>query len=150
MSKMNRLGNVTNKYQGDFKRVLCICSGGILRSPTTAVVLSQPPYNYNTRAAGTDQEFALVPVDDVLIEWTDEIVCMEKEHEEALRSKFKIEAPIYVLGIEDRYPYRDPLLISLITQNYNDIQIMKMGLGPKYTVGDHINEKGLKKLDEEG
>ena len=27
-SKMNRLGNAGNRWQGDFKRVLCVCSAG--------------------------------------------------------------------------------------------------------------------------
>jgi predicted protein tyrosine phosphatase len=32
---MNRLGNCKNYHQGKFKRVLCVCSAGLLRSPTT-------------------------------------------------------------------------------------------------------------------
>ena len=49
---MNRIANSTNPFQKDYKRVLCVCSAGLLRSPTAAYVLSQAPYNYNTRAAG--------------------------------------------------------------------------------------------------
>lgn len=81
---MNRLANSSNIYQGKFKRVLCVCSAGLLRSPTAAFVLSQEPYNYNTRAAGLIKEFALVPVDEVLIRWADEIVCMSNEQAEQL------------------------------------------------------------------
>lgn len=33
-----------NSYQGDYRKVLCVCAGGRLRSPTAAVVLSQAPY----------------------------------------------------------------------------------------------------------
>lgn len=73
---MNRLDNARNEFQGEYKRVLCVCSAGLLRSPTTAVVLSSEPYNFNTRAAGLVREFALVPVDKVLLFWADEIVCM--------------------------------------------------------------------------
>lgn len=76
---MNRIANSTNQFQGSYKRVLCVCSAGLLRSPTTALVLSQPPYNYNTRAAGLTKEFALVPVDPVLLHWADEVVCMNSE-----------------------------------------------------------------------
>lgn len=75
---MNRKWNSHNEYQGKHKRVLCVCSAGLLRSPTAAWVLSNPPYNFNTRAAGIDVGHALIPVDDVLIEWADEIVCMDE------------------------------------------------------------------------
>jgi predicted protein tyrosine phosphatase len=78
MSFMNRLGNCTNPYQGNTKKVLCVCSAGLLRSPTAAVVLSQEPFNYNTRAAGISTDYALVQVDDVLVTWADEIVCMDE------------------------------------------------------------------------
>jgi len=64
MSLRNRIHNSSNPYQGKFKRVLCVCSAGLLRSPTTAFVLSQEPYNYNTRAAGIVDDYALVPVDE--------------------------------------------------------------------------------------
>ena len=52
MSLMNRLGNSKNPYQGDFKKVLCVCSAGLLRSPTAAWVLSNAPFNFNTREIG--------------------------------------------------------------------------------------------------
>lgn len=80
MSMLNRLANVNNPYQGSARRVLCVCSAGLLRSPTTAVVLANEPFNYNTRAAGTSDEFALVPVDQALLTWANEIVCMQLEH----------------------------------------------------------------------
>lgn len=31
MSLMNRLGNADNPYQDRYKRVLCVCSAGLLR-----------------------------------------------------------------------------------------------------------------------
>ncbi len=70
---MNRLGNCNNSYQGEAKRVLCVCSAGLLRSPTAAFVLSNSPWNYNTRAAGLTPQFALIPVDKVLLTWSQEI-----------------------------------------------------------------------------
>ena len=57
----NRLHNATNPYQGSYKKVLCVCSAGMLRAPTAAVVLSRPPYDFNTRAVGTDLGTALIP-----------------------------------------------------------------------------------------
>jgi predicted protein tyrosine phosphatase len=116
---MNRLANARNKYQGDYKRVLCVCSAGLLRSPTAALVLSREPYNFNTRAAGLEPEFALVPVDRVLLEWADEIVTMTSEQAQGVRALLEEEKPIIVLGIDDNFRYRDPKLITLIREAYD-------------------------------
>lgn len=124
MNQMNRLYNVDNPNQGESKRVLCICSAGLLRSPTAAVVLSQEPFNYNTRAAGAEDSYALIPIDKVLLAWADEIVCMTEQHKQMLLAKFpQIEGilKIYVLDIEDNYTYRDPKLMELIKENYENI-----------------------------
>lgn len=111
----NRLHNCTNPYQGDTKKVLCVCSAGLLRSPTAAVVLNRE-YDYNTRACGVDREYALIPIDGVLCDWADEIVVMEKWMvdyvEEAFNSK------IMVLGVPDKYAYMDPLLQKAILDAY--------------------------------
>ena len=121
MSNMNRIANCHNKYQNVNKKVLCVCSAGLLRSPTAAVVLSNPPYNYNTRAVGCSIEYALIPVDEVLLEWADEIVCMEEEHMDSIYIKFPLyEGPITVLDIPDRFEYRDEELMSLIKERYDE------------------------------
>jgi hypothetical protein len=52
-----RIGNASNKYQGKYKRVLAVCSGGLLRSPTIAHTLAAEPYNYNTRSVGIDPDY---------------------------------------------------------------------------------------------
>ena len=118
---MNRMGNAKNEYQTDVKKVLCICSAGLLRSPTTAVVLSQEPYNYNTRAAGIVEEYALVPVDEVLIHWADEIVCVEPRIETLLRDEFDVnDKHIVTLDLPDMFEYRNPVLIELIKEQYGD------------------------------
>lgn len=116
---MNRLANCSNKYQGKYKRVLCVCSAGLLRSPTAALVLSQEPYNFNTRAAGIEEEFALIPVDRVLLEWADEIVVQSAKQAEEIRGRLEEEKPIVVLGIPDSYAYRDPELVRLIRESYD-------------------------------
>ena len=121
MSFMNRMGNAKNEYQTDVKKVLCICSAGLLRSPTMAVVLSQEPYNYNTRAAGIVEEYALVPVDEVLIHWADEIVCVEPRIETLLRDEFDVnDKHIVTLDLPDMFEYRNPVLIELIKEQYGD------------------------------
>lgn len=122
MSQMNRIHNSTNPYQGPYKRVLCVCSAGLLRSPTAALVLSQPPFNYNTRAAGAEESYALVPVDEVLISWAQEVVCMTAAHAHAITDKFgELKVPLRVLDISDDFAYRDPDLIEFIKARYSDI-----------------------------
>lgn len=115
-SSLNRLANVHNRFQGKYKRVLCVCSAGLLRSPTTALVLSQEPYNFNTRSAGLDKEFALIPVDDALLEWAQEIVCMNQEQKNELSNM--TDKKIICLDILDSYSYREAELISLIKERY--------------------------------
>lgn len=117
---LNRMANSGNMYQGKFKKVLCVCSAGLLRSPTAAVVLSQEPFNYNTRAAGAVSEYALVAVDKVLLEWADEIVCMEQRHSDLVQdiNGGKLEKKVIVLDIPDRFPYRDSELVKMISSKY--------------------------------
>lgn len=126
MSKMNRIANSKNEFQGEYKRVLCVCSAGLLRSPTAAVVLSREPFNFNTRAAGLSNEYALVVVDDVLLHWADEIVCMVPSQKHDLEKTFKkssnvlVAKPIICLDIDDDYRYRDPELMGLIALRYSE------------------------------
>lgn len=134
---MNRLHNCKNYNQGETKKVLCVCSAGLLRSPTAAVVLSQEPFNFNTRAAGMEKRYALIPVDDVLIAWADEIVCMEEEHAELLRKK--TDKPVINLNIQDSYRYRDEKLVWLIKEKYAEaINLLVAG---KRAVAHEIDEK---------
>lgn len=116
---MNRLSNAKNMYQTDVKKVLCVCSAGLLRSPTMAVVLSQEPYNYNTRAAGISDEYALIPVDEVLLHWADEIVCVEQRITDALLEEFDVKKPVVTLSIPDNYEYRNMKLMGMIKDQYD-------------------------------
>ena len=120
---MNRIRNAGNPYQGKDKKVLCVCSAGLLRSPTTARILSQEPYNFNTRAAGVVHDYALIPVDPVLISWADEIVFMEQEHLKLTNALFEEELvgkDVVVLEVPDKFPYMDEELVSLIRKTYDD------------------------------
>ena len=117
-----RKGVHSNKFQGDYKRVLTVCSAGILRSATAAHILCQRPFNFNTRNVGT-APYALIPLTEDLIQWADEIVCMENEHKAHVVNKimewgFPFMKPIIVLDIEDIYEYRDPKLVKLIKERY--------------------------------
>lgn len=120
---MNRLGNCQNRYQNfnKHKRVLCVCSAGLLRSPTAALVLSQEPWNYNTRAVGLTPEFALIPLDQVLLEWADEVVCMTEDQADAVRDMYtqlELTALVTCLNVPDNFGYRDPELMRLISERY--------------------------------
>lgn len=121
MSLMNRLGNSKNPYQGELKKVLCVCSAGLLRSPTAAWVLSNPPFNFNTRACGYNDEYALVVLDEVLLHWADEVVVMDRKQETVVRDLFKYKGPVHVLDVPDNYGYRDPELVEVLTNVLSEV-----------------------------
>ena len=113
----NRLHNCTNPYQGPSKRVLCVCSAGLLRSPTVANVL-HTVYKHNTRACGADVSHALIPLDDVLCTWADQIVIVDKDLQKHIDSKFHNK--LVVLNVPDSYNYMDETLQQLIINQYED------------------------------
>ena len=121
MSLKNRLGNTHNPYQGDFKKVLTVCSAGLLRSPTAAWVLSNPPFNFNTRSCGYNDEYALTVLDEVLLEWADEVVVMDTKQEKVVRDLFNYKGPVHVLNVPDNYSYRDPELVSLLEEKLLEV-----------------------------
>jgi hypothetical protein len=124
MSSYNRLHNVNNPNQGHSKKVLCVCSAGLLRSPTIAWVLSNSPYNFNTRAAGAVEEYALVPVDEVLLQWADVVVFADKDHKRMLSYEHKElidNMETYVLDIPDIHKFRSPKLVELIEEKVKEI-----------------------------
>ncbi len=106
-----------NPYQGKDKRVLFICSAGILRSATAANIYGNK--GFNTRSAGSSP-LALVPLTVNLIAWAQKIVFVNAEnYNEALQTfddswaKQKLLDAV-VLDIPDQFPYKDPTLISLL------------------------------------
>jgi predicted protein tyrosine phosphatase len=121
-AKRNQLANVTNQYQGTVKKVLCVCSAGLLRSPTIASFLNKE-YGYNTRAVGVGVEYALIPISDALVYWADLIVCAEKSHERYIRDNLPNDSlpPIISLDIEDDYGYNQPELVDQIRNKLNNL-----------------------------
>ncbi len=124
-STMNALHNCKNPYQGAEKRVLCLCSAGLLRSPTAAFVL-QKELGYNTRAAGVT-DYALIPVTEVLLKWADEIVCVNQETFDTLKGELSVSSYLnpeffiekcVVLNIPDIYPRMDSTLQKEILRQY--------------------------------
>ena len=115
MSRNNALWNCKNPYQGNYKKVLTVCSAGLLRSPTIAWYL-QSVSDWNCRAAGL-HDYALIQVDDVLIEWADIIICADEDKYNLLKNSFGDrlgDKPVYNFNIPDIYDYKEPELIEII------------------------------------
>lgn len=116
----NQIGNCKNAYQTNTKRVLCICSAGLLRSPTAANVLHKK-FGWNTRAAGSCEDFALITVSEVLLHWADEVVFvnrdnlsdMDEEQLEILKRK-----DVFVLNLPDQFNWNEDGLKQEILSQY--------------------------------
>lgn len=119
-SKPTQLRNADNCYQGNTKRVLTVCSAGLLRSPTIANVLVKD-YGYNVRACGTDPDYALVPISTVLLEWADLVVFANKENYNAVKSHLPPELKYVVLDLPDSYGYNDPVLVKTVKKKLKDL-----------------------------
>lgn len=122
MNSIYDSGVIRNKLQGPDFRVLFVCSAGILRSATAASLYSN---RFNTRCCGT-AEYALIPLSINLLGWADEIVFMNEENYEDAKNFFPKEMDRYqekvkVLDIPDQYVYKDPTLIKLIEEQYENI-----------------------------
>ena len=118
MISRNRFGNATNPYQTTAKKVLTVCSAGLLRSPTLAKTLGEE-YGYNCRAAGISEDFALIVVDELLVYWADEIVFVEP----SVKQQFDLRFPDYqdtvkVLNIPDNYGWGDEDLVRIMKEQY--------------------------------
>lgn len=116
---INRFHNVTNPYQGSRTKTLCVCSAGLLRSPTLAFILSKPPYNRNTRAVGHSQEYALIPIDAALVHWADEIVFVDEEsYSSVLKNGFDVSKKrVVTLSVPDVYDaFSEELIIKINSQ----------------------------------
>jgi predicted protein tyrosine phosphatase len=117
----NRLGVIHNSYQGNYTKVLCVCSAGCLRSPTAAHLLASPPWNFNTRSCGLDVDWAIVPISAGLLEWSNEIVVMDSWQYDEVVGMLKIldiERAVHNLEIEDVYAYRDPELVKIMQDKF--------------------------------
>lgn len=113
-----------NSYQGKDKKVLFVCSVGLLRSPTAARIYSS---KYNTRCAGSDLNEALIPVSGNLLLWADEVVFVNSENYIKTAKHFDLGSlkagglKITTLNIPDDYEYMHPRLIEYFIEQYGDI-----------------------------
>ena len=117
----NQLYNVSNPYQGDTKKVLCVCSAGLLRSATLQNFLIKE-YGYNVRNCGTDSHHALIPISEALCTWADEIIFVNEHNYQDVKKDLEDigidEEKIKILDIPDDYGFNDPDLIKIIEKQY--------------------------------
>lgn len=107
-----------NPYQGKDKRVVFVCSAGILRSATAARIYAQ---KYNTRSAGSEG-YALIPLSDELVLWAQEIVFVNKQNYLSVKDKYSFDGTkVVVLDIPDVYNHMHPKLIAAFEEQYEKV-----------------------------
>ena len=123
----NQLYNISNEYQGSTKKVLTVCSAGLLRSATLQNLLIRE-YGYNVRNCGTVEAYALIPISEALVKWADEIVFVNAENYlmvEKELEEFGVINKCYVLDIPDAYYFNEPQLIDICREQYDKIVLNK-------------------------
>jgi len=109
-----------NPYQGQDRRVLFVCSAGILRSATAARIYAK---KYNTRAAGSCS-YALIPVTKELLLWAKQVIFVNEENYQDVAKNFDLDTfPCYVkvLNIPDNYEHMHPELIQHFIDQYEPL-----------------------------
>ncbi len=124
----NQYYNVHNSYQGDTKKVLCVCSAGLLRSATLQNFLIKE-YGYNVRNCGTDESYALIPISEALVEWADQIVFVDKKNYDRVKAEIaelSATEKCHVLNIPDIYSFNEPELIEICKAQYESVVLNKI------------------------
>lgn len=114
-------GVIDNPYQGKDKKVLFVCSAGILRSATAQRIYG---HKYNTRSAGSGLEYALNPLSERLMDWADEIVFVHQWNYDNAGFYFDLVPymdKIKILEIEDKHPHMHPELIAAFEEQYEPL-----------------------------
>jgi predicted protein tyrosine phosphatase len=108
-----------NKFQTNTKRLLFVCSVGMLRSPTAQMVATG--MGFNARACGSDVDLALIPLSCNLINWADHIIFMNDDNLsqavktfESVGYKEDIEQKAIVWNIKDDYDWGDSVLWNIV------------------------------------
>jgi len=116
-----------NSYQTTARRLLFVCSVGMLRSPTAQMVASRQ--GHNARAAGSDVKIALIPLSCNLINWAQHIIFMNAENAiqaqrefDAVGYKEDIIAKQIVWNFEDDYNWGDTALWNAVDWKLKDLE----------------------------
>lgn len=115
-----------NIYQGYQTRLLFVCTAGLLRSPTCATIGSQ--LGFNTRSAGSEDQYALIPVTWNLIQWANFIIFIEQKNYDEVLEKFSeneiavgtIKEKAMVWSIPDNYEYMEKMLVFKIKEKFQE------------------------------
>lgn len=122
----NQLYNINNIHQGTTKKVLTVCSAGLLRSATLQNFLIRE-YGYNVRNCGTVESYALIPISEALVKWADEIIFVNKENFKDVEKdikEFDLLHKCYILDIPDWYSFNDPQLVKICKEEYENKVLM--------------------------
>lgn len=117
---MYNYGVLKNQYQGEDKRVVFVCSAGILRSATGARLYA---HKYNTRCAGTE-DYALIPLTENLLLWADEVVFVNWYNHQRATQVFDLDeydCKVRCLNIEDDYDHMEDSLVQLFIEQYEPL-----------------------------
>jgi len=123
----NQLHNISNSWQGNTKKVLCVCSAGLLRSATLQNFLILE-YGYNVRNCGTEESYALIPISQALVLWADEIVFVNASNFNSVKSElaeYGVLEKCHVLNIPDVFAFNEPPLIEICKDQYQKIVLDK-------------------------
>lgn len=119
-STRNQIINTGNQCQGEALKVLCVCSAGLLRSPTLANMLNEK-YGLNTRAVGSAKEFALTPMSESHVVWADYIVFVDEDCKDYLSvedwefiNEWGTGKDVITLNVPDDFNYDDPVLREIL------------------------------------
>lgn len=110
-----------NMYQGKDKKLLFVCSAGLLRSATAANLFAKK--GHNTRSCGSSP-YALIPLSANLIAWANQIIFVNQENylqalktfEQEDQLKEILQYKSQVLNIPDDFAYNDPELIRRLEE----------------------------------
>lgn len=118
----NQSSVIVNKWQGPAVRALFVCSAGILRSPTAAIHFATTQ-GWNTRAAGIEHNFALIPVSEALMNWADVIFVMTPDQRLDLKFRFGdgFSDKIFCLHIEDDFGFMDVELVKFLEASMKEV-----------------------------
>lgn len=133
MTKTEQIFELTcpysNPYQGMARRVLFVCSVGLLRSPAAAEI-GFSEFGWNTRSCGSDLKCALIPLSANLVAWADDIVFMKGEnfHEAVILFSHteyaeEIREKSRILNINDDFDRDDIRLRSRISDELKLLSI---------------------------
>jgi predicted protein tyrosine phosphatase len=99
----------------------------------TAQNIFENDIRFEVKSAGTDQSAATI-LTTQLMDWSDAIVVMEKQHRNFIRSKYPdyyIKKKIVCLYIPDEYDFMQPELIAILKNKVEDVY--KKGLLGAYS-----------------